>query len=222
MLGPEYFLHASNITRVFSFSAKDILWLRILAIFGSLIGMPYFYLQKEVLWEPIIWSSAFVTINGYHVWRLWLERRPIQLSPDEAKLYNMTFFPLNPRQFLELVRLGHWADLRAGDIVIRPGEPIEELAVPLTESVEGRVSHRSLGTFAAGAIIGASAMFDGRVSQLEAVASESCRVLHLPVLAIKERARKNPQLARTLERIAREDLARKLEHLVGLATDLPR
>jgi CRP-like cAMP-binding protein len=65
-------------------------------------------------------------------------------------------------------------------------------------------------------------MFDGRVSQLEAVASESCRVLHLPVLAIKERARKNPQLARTLERIAREDLARKLEHLVGLATDLPR
>jgi hypothetical protein len=28
MIGPEYFLHASNITRVFSFSAKDVLWLR--------------------------------------------------------------------------------------------------------------------------------------------------------------------------------------------------
>ena len=58
MISPEYFLHASNITRVFSFSAKDVLWLRVLAILASLIGLPYFYLQATVLWEQIAGTSA--------------------------------------------------------------------------------------------------------------------------------------------------------------------
>jgi len=222
MISPEYFLHASNITRILSFNAKDMLWLRALAIAASVIGLPYFYLQGRILWEPIVWSMIFIGINGYRLARLWIERRPIVLSRDEAKLYNLTFFPLNPRQFLELVQLGRWADLNAGQVLIRPGEPIEELAVPLTESIEGKVSNRTLGRFSAGAIVGASAIFDARVTQLEAIASERCRVLHLPVSALRDRAKHDAQLARTLERIAREDLARKLDRLIGLALDLPR
>ena len=107
MIGPEYFLHASNITRVFSFSAKDVLWLRVFAILASLIGLPYFYLQTTVLWEPIVWAVLFMSINTYHVWRLWMERRPVVLSSDEARLYDLTFFPLSALQFVELARLRH-------------------------------------------------------------------------------------------------------------------
>jgi hypothetical protein len=40
------------------------------------------------------------------------------------------------------------------------------------------------------------------------VARESCRVLRVPIAAIKRHAEQDDQLARTLERIAREDLAR--------------
>src|SRR3954471_2876369 len=179
MISPEYFLHASNITRVFSFSASDVLWLRIFAILSSLIGVPYFYLQTDVLWEPIVWTVLFVGINAYHVWRLWMERRPVELSDDEARLYDLTFFPLSARQFVDLARLGRWANQNPGDVLLRPNEPISELAVPLTESVDAKVAGRHFGRFPAGAIIGASALFDSRRPQLEAIAGESCRVLWL-------------------------------------------
>src|SRR5215207_8536559 len=116
MISPEYFLHASNITRVFSVSAKDVLWLRVFAILSSLIGLPYFYLQTAVLWESIAWSVLFMTINAYHVWRLWMERRPVELSSDEARLYDLTFFPLSARQFVELARLGRSTDQKPGDV----------------------------------------------------------------------------------------------------------
>jgi hypothetical protein len=142
MISPEYFLHASNITRVFSVSAKDVLWLRVFAILSSLIGLPYFYLQTAVLWESIAWSVLFMTINAYHVWRLWLERRPVELSSDEARLYDLTFFPLSARQFVELARLGRWTDQKPGDVLLRPNEHIGELAVPLTESVDAKVAGR--------------------------------------------------------------------------------
>lgn len=216
MIQPHYFLHIANILFVLSYSVRDIMWLRILALCGVLVSLPYYYLQPEVLWPPIGWAAVFLAINGYHVWRLWLERRPVELSPDEAKLYDLTFFPLTRRRFRDLVRLGRWADLNTGDVLIRPGQPIDEVVVPLTGSIDAKLGNRHLGRFAAGEIVGAAAFHD-RPLQLEAIAGERCRVLRVPVATIKQHAKRDGQLARTLERIAREDLARKLERLVGQA-----
>jgi hypothetical protein len=219
MLQPQYFLHLANVLFVLSYSVRDIMSLRVLAWCGSLISLPYYYLQPEVLWQPIGWAAVFMAINGYHVWRLWRERRPVELSADEARLYDLTFFPLTRRRFVDLARLGRWADLETGDVLARPGQPIEEVVVPLTDGVEARIGERVLGWFAAGEIVGAAAVY-GRPQPFEVVARENCRVLRVPVAAIKRRAEQDDQLARTLERIAREDLARKLERLIGQAATL--
>ena len=216
MIQPQYFLHVANILFVLSYSVRDIMWLRVLALCGVLISLPYYYLQLQVLWQPIGWAAVFLAINGYHVWRLWLERRPVELSADEARLYDLTFFPLTRRRFASLVRLGRWADLEAGDVLVRPGQPVEEVVVPLTDGIEAGTGKRSVGRFAAGEIIGAAAVY-GRPPRFEAVAVEGCRVLRVPVAVIKRHAERDAQLARTLERIAREDLARKLERLLGQA-----
>ena len=56
---PSYFLHAANILLLVAYSVRDILWLRLFAVAASLISLPYFILQPEPLWEPIIWSSVF-------------------------------------------------------------------------------------------------------------------------------------------------------------------
>ena len=65
--------------------------------------------------------------------------------------------------------------------------------------------------------IGASALSDSRLPQLEAIAGESCRVLRIPIAAVKQRAQRDSQLLRTIDRVAREDLARKLERMVFMA-----
>ena len=90
-----------------------------------------------------------------------MERRPVELSSDEARLYDLTFFPLGARQFVELARLGRWTDQKPGDVLLRPGEPIGELAVPVTESVDAKMEGREFGRYPAGAIIGASATAGG-------------------------------------------------------------
>jgi hypothetical protein len=174
MIGPQYFLHVANILFVVSYSVRDIMLLRVFALCGSLISIPYYYLQANVLWQPIGWAAIFMMINGYHVWRLWRERRPIELSSDEAKLYELTFFPLTRRRFRDLVRLGRWADLKAGDVLIRPGQPIDEVFVPLTDSIDARMGERLLGRFAAGEIVGAAAFY-GHPPRFEAVACVNCR-----------------------------------------------
>jgi hypothetical protein len=43
----DLFDDASNLTYVAAYLVKDLLWLRILSIVGSLIVLPYFLLQPE-------------------------------------------------------------------------------------------------------------------------------------------------------------------------------
>jgi hypothetical protein len=43
---------------------KDILWLRLLSIVGSLIVIPYYLLQTEPLWTPMMGSCVFISIHA--------------------------------------------------------------------------------------------------------------------------------------------------------------
>ena len=113
-----YLVHFSNIFMLVSYSVRDILWLRWFAVAAALTNIPYFLLQDTVLWPPVLWALVFTTINLYQISRIYLERRPVVLSQDEQKLYNMGFQSLRPREFVSLVLAGEWKNAAAGDKVL--------------------------------------------------------------------------------------------------------
>jgi hypothetical protein len=86
LFSPSYFLHAANILLLVAYSVRDILWLRLFAVAASLISLPYFILQPEPLWAPIIWSSVFATINSFQALPLLVERRPVKLTLEEEEI----------------------------------------------------------------------------------------------------------------------------------------
>jgi len=49
MIQPQYFLYFANILFVLLYSVRDIMLLRVLALCGVLISLPYYYLQPQVL-----------------------------------------------------------------------------------------------------------------------------------------------------------------------------
>ena len=46
----------------------------------------YFILQPTPEWPPIVWSVVFAGIKFLQSWRLYLERRPVKLTPDKAQI----------------------------------------------------------------------------------------------------------------------------------------
>jgi hypothetical protein len=81
---PDYFIHVANVLLLVAYSVRDILWLRLFAVGASVISIPYFLLQPTVLRAPLVWTVVFAGINLLQSWRLFVERRPVQLSPEEA------------------------------------------------------------------------------------------------------------------------------------------
>src|SRR5499425_1333260 len=141
----DYLGHFSNILLLVSYSVRDILWLRWFAVAAALTNIPYFLSQRTVLWPPVLWAAVFTAINLYQIARIYLERRPVVLSADEQKLYDLGFHSLRPREFVSLSLAGEWKSAQAGERVVTEGEPVSHLCIAINGSAEVRKQGQSIG-----------------------------------------------------------------------------
>jgi CRP-like cAMP-binding protein len=211
----DYLVHFSNILLLISYSVRDILWLRWFAVAAALTNMPYFLLQHTVLWPPILWALVFTAINLYQIARIYLERRPVVLSKDEKKLYDLGFSSLRPREFLSLALVGEWKDAVAGEKVLTEGEPVSCLCIPIAGSTEVRKQGSSLGTFKPGHIIGTALALTGAPSPVEATFTEPARYMRWPLQSLRAFMDKRPELRVALQGLVNRDLATKVERMVS-------
>src|SRR5262245_48722754 len=130
-INPDYLVHFSNILLLVAYSVRDILWLRWFAVAAALTNIPYFLLQNTILWPPVLWALVFTAINLFQIARIYFERRPVVLSPDEKKLYELGFKSLRPREFVSLALVGEWKNAAAGDKVLAEGEVASGVCIPI-------------------------------------------------------------------------------------------
>src|SRR5258708_25394620 len=67
VLGINGLINFSNIVFLVAFSVRDVLKLRILAMVGEGLTLPYYYFQGEKLWPPIVWGAPFMLVNAVRV-----------------------------------------------------------------------------------------------------------------------------------------------------------
>jgi CRP-like cAMP-binding protein len=211
----DYLVHFSNILLLVSYSVRDILWLRWFAVAAALTNIPYFLSQPETLWPPVLWAAVFTTINLYQIARIYLERRPVVLSKDEQKLYDMGFHSLRPREFVSLMLAGEWKNAATGDKVLTEGKPVSSICIPISGAVQVRWHGKELEMLNPGHVIGTALALTGDPSPVEATFTEPARYMSWPLSNIRSFLDKRPELRVTLQSLVNRDLAAKLERLVS-------
>jgi CRP-like cAMP-binding protein len=211
----DYLVHFSNVLLLVSYSVRDILWLRWFAVAAALTNMPYFLLQHTVLWPPVLWALVFTAINLYQISRIYLERRPVVLSDDEQRLYDLGFQSLRPREFVSLVLVGEWKSASAGERILIEGEPVSRLCVAITGRAEVRKQGQRIGTLEPGHLIGTALALMGAASPVEAMFTEPSRYMSWPLSSLRTFVDKRPDLRVTLQGLVSRDLATKLGGLLS-------
>jgi CRP-like cAMP-binding protein len=211
----DYLVHFSNILLLVSYSVRDILWLRWFAVAAALTNMPYFLLQHTVLWPPVLWALVFTAINLYQISRIYLERRPVVLSDDERRLYDLGFQSLRLREFVSLTLVGEWKSASAGERILIEGEPVSRLCVAITGRADVRKQGQRIGTLEPGHLIGTALALMGASSPVEATFTEPSRYMSWPVSSLRTFVDKRPDLRVALQGLVSRDLATKLERLVS-------
>ncbi len=212
----ELLMHFGNVLLLISYSVRSMLWLRWFAVASALTVVPYYVTQETVLWPPVFWAAVFTAINLYQIARLYAERRPVKFSADEQKLYDMAFKTLRPRQFLSLVMVGQWKDGSSGTEVLREGESVAAVSIPISGALGVRRQGQRLTTAGPGQIIGTALALTNTPSPVSASFEEAGRYIQWPVSQLREFSDRNPGLRVTLQGLVNQDLARKLESAVAL------
>jgi len=211
----DYFAHASNVLLLISYSVRDILWLRWFAVAAAFIVMPYYLAQPDILWPPVMWGTVFAIINLYQIARIYAERRPVVLSADEQKLYDLAFRSLRPREFLSFVMLGEWCTAQPGEVILKQAENTSTVCIATEGSIQFCRDGQVLGQLEPGHIVGLTLALTDQPSLIEARFSERGRYVRWPILTVREFADSRPELRSKLQSLISRNLALNVERLVA-------
>jgi hypothetical protein len=212
---PNYFIHTANVLLLVAYSVRDILWLRLFAVAASLISIPYFILQSTMLWAPLSWSVVFAVINLLQSWRLFIERRPVKLTPEEEDIRRLVFRDLPPRKVLQVLSIGSWTTLELGERVIESGKRPEIVSLIVRGKVRVTRDGRVLGDLIAGDIVGSALILSGIPAEMDALVVEPGRAMSWEVGALEKYLNANPETRTILLQHVARDLAEKVERVTG-------
>ena len=217
-MNPNYFIHAANVLLLVAYSVRDILWLRLFAVGASFISIPYFLLQPTKLWAPLSWSVVFAAINLLQSWRLFIERRPVKLTPEEEDIRRLVFRDLPPRKVLQVLSIGSWTTLEVGQRLIEQGKLSEAVSLIVRGKVRVTRDGRVLGDLIAGDFVGSTLTLSGIPAEIDAVTVEPGRAMRWEVGALERYLTANPETRTVMLQHVARDLAAKVERVTAASS----
>jgi len=157
MFGLDVLITVANIIYLFSYAVRDILWLRILTVVGATMLLPYYYFQVDTLWAAIAWNSVFIAINIYWIIRLLLDRRPVPLSAEERRLYQLALRNMSEREAYKLFRMGSRSSIPAETVLMAQGDSVKELTLIVEGEISVDMDSTHMDTLGEGRFVGAAA-----------------------------------------------------------------
>ena len=212
---PDYFIHAANILLLVAYSVRDILWLRLFAVAASVVSIPYFLLQSATLWAPLVWTIGFAGINLLQSGRLFMERRPVKLTAEEAEVRRLVFQDLPPRKVLHVVSIGSWVTAEPGERMIESGTVPNAVLLIISGKVRVTKDGQFFGVLGAGQIVGSALILSGVPADVEAVVETRVRAVRWEVDTLERYLSANPDTRTTMQQHLARDLAMKVDYLVS-------
>jgi CRP-like cAMP-binding protein len=222
VLGINGLVNFSNIVFLVAYSVRDVLKLRILAIIGEALTLPYYYFQDEKLWPPIFWGGAFIIVNAVRIVSIALERRPVILNDKEEQLYHVAFSSIDKREFLRLVSLVRWVDCLPGEVILEKGQQIADAIVLISGDLEAILANETKVAIRPGQLIGDVSAYSGVASPVKVVALGAGTLAKWDLRHIREFTASRPELRANLLRIVTMDLAAKLRDVATVGPGLVR
>jgi hypothetical protein len=220
VFGLNGLVNFSNIVFLAAYSVRSVLTLRILAIVGEGMTLPYYYYQDEQLWPPIFWGVAFMIVNAVRVVGMALERRPVVFSDEEEKLFRVAFSAIDKREFLRLASLAQWVDCLPGEVILKKGQRISDAVVLVSGEVEAVLGNNTRMALRSGQLIGDVSAYSGLASPVDVVARSRAVLAKWDLQQLREFMASRPELRANLLRIVSADLAAKLRDATAVVSGL--
>jgi hypothetical protein len=174
--------------------------LRILTVIAASLLVPYYALQAPPLSAAIEWSFVFILINFYWIVRLLIERRPVHLTGDEARLRDLSFPSLTPREAQDLYAMGSWDDRAPGASLVRRDRDRDGFSTILAGSAEVIYRGTKISQLGEAQFVGTIDLHADAIGDIDVLIKEPSRVMWWPRHRMRTFLARRPDVALALER----------------------
>jgi Popeye protein conserved region len=219
---PVVWITVANVIYLISYSVRDILVLRILTVAGASLLIPYYAMQTVPLKAAIGWSLVFIAINIYWIIKLLIERRPVHLTPDEARLRVLSFPSLTAREARDLYATGIWDDVVAGASLVGHDRDGGRFSVILRGIGDVIYRKEKISELGEGQFVGNIDLRADESGDIDVLMKTAARVMCWPRQRLQEFLSNRPDVALALQRSVGYELQQLLDQTMAkLAGDPP-
>jgi len=203
--------HLSNAIFAFGTGFRNIVYLRLSLITASALEIIYnFFVSGKPLWSPILWSSAIIAINIFQVFYILYQKRFLNLSPDERKVFNMIGSKMDILNFKRFMKAGNWDIYPEHKEIIAENEATERLYLLVEGEAEVKVRHKHITTIKKGNFIGEMSFLSGELPSAHVSTLTPSKILSWEKGKLRMMINKNDELRHEIHSLFSNDLIFKL------------
>ncbi|MEM9652079.1 MAG: cyclic nucleotide-binding domain-containing protein [Actinomycetota bacterium] len=187
---------------------KTILRLRL-----ALIGVAIAYIIWGVVAQntsAIIWNVAFASVHSYQVFRLWAQRRSIQLTETQSNIHDRLFPDLDLIDFYTLWSIGNERTLKPDAVLIQQGEVQDTLMLIVAGAVVVERDDELLAELGPDDLLGERSYMTGEVASATVRATSEVELHEWDQRRMKALVDLSNPAHESMVRYISADLARKL------------
>jgi len=194
---------------------KDILYLRIFAVIGSLLVFPmYMFAYQNVLWTNFGWTGSAVAINIVQIIILLRGRRPLVLKGLEKEIHSSIFYALNSRIFDKIYNLSKLEEYTNNTVLFRINESIHDLYLIINGQIEVTLHDDTKKIVSNNTFIGEQAFITGNTTSATIrILSEKAILLKWDKETLHQLLDKDVALSNTFDLILTTDIIQKLRRM---------
>lgn len=203
--------HLSFVIFALSIMMKDIVWLRIVSIFGSIFAIGFnYYVPGGPIWIVIGWSLVFIMIHLYNLVILIRERQGVNFTPEEKEIFETVFRGFSPVEFMKLLRIGEWRSITENEKLVKEGECFDDIIFIYNGEASISSNGKVINSLKDGAFIGEMGFLSGNEATATVQSKSPLRCLVWPGEELKKLLMRNPSMNSALQTVFNTDLMQKL------------
>jgi Popeye protein conserved region len=203
--------HLSNAIFAFGTGFRNILYLRTSLIIASVLEVIYnLFVSARPLWTPVMWSFAIIAINIFQVFYILYQKRFLNLSVDERKVFNMIGSKMDILNFKKFMKAGNWDTYPEHKEIIAENEATERLFLLVDGEAEVKIKHKHITTIKRGNFIGEMSFLSGELPSAHVTTLTLSKILRWEKGKLRLLIDKNDDLRHEIHSIFSNDLILKL------------
>ena len=171
-------LHVANVLYLFSYSVRDMLWLRVLTVMAMIcLGWCYFLASAT---GALAWQVAFLIVNLIQIAWLIHERRPVQLDDRQRRLHSGPLRSLSARQVQRFTEKAQWCSADDADQLLVEDSKSEFLILVYSGHCRVIAGGKEIAKIVPGQFIGEMSLLTGGRISADVLADGGVRFARWP------------------------------------------